>query len=574
MTWSRRSPGGAFSASSACSRAVAAYRAAILAVATGWVSAGCDRPPSGDGQTPPPVAPVASQPATPAPAAAERREVESPASVRTGVSTPLTSSSQPRELPGPVQTRLGEHRRRLELFPRDANTMMLIAALMYVHGEPGDALEWIDKAMTIDDSVGAWRYQRALVLDALGRREDAIVEIERYLSSVDSTYAPGYRRLGELLVERDPPRAADALRRAIGLSEKDARARYLLGTALRKMGKPDEALQEFQAAAKLMPEYGAAHAAAADVLGELGRSHEAAAHATRGSSRREPLSDDLLASQLRMNGLDLDTVIDAAVAEARDGAIDKAEWLLITAVGLDRKGSASRAGYARVRITQGRYAEAVSFLEQAVAADPENARLHGTLAGVYLRMDRSADAIPPLRKALDADPADPLLWQLIGLALSKTGDLDGAEHHWRRALELAPEDEETHVRLADLYQSRKQHGRAIEQLRAGLRANPESSMVANALAWALATCPDGSLRNGAEAVQLATPLCRPGAVERYEHFDTLAAALAETGRFDEAITTVSRAITLANARGDSAAADKYKSRLGLYRQKRPYHAPE
>ncbi len=64
----------------------------------------------------------------------------------------------------------------------------------------------------------------------------------------------------------------------------------------------------------------------------------------------------------------------------------------------------------------------------------------------------------------------------------------------------------------------------------------------NALAWILATSPDPDVRNGPEAVRWART-----AVERepnVQRLDTLAAAHAEAGQFDDAVAAIEQAIDL------------------------------
>ena len=92
----------------------------------------------------------------------------------------------------------------------------------------------------------------------------------------------------------------------------------------------------------------------------------------------------------------------------------------------------------------------------------------------------------------------------------------------------------------------------------------------NNLAWLLATRPDAKFRNGPEAVPLAahavqlTKTNNPGAL------DTLGAALAEAGRFSEAVNAARRASELAAAAGQEELATRFDKRRLSYEAGRPF----
>lgn len=70
---------------------------------------------------------------------------------------------------------------------------------------------------------------------------------------------------------------------------------------------------------------------------------------------------------------------------------------------------------------------------------------------------------------------------------------------------------------------------------------PETPCLLNLLAKAYAFSSDDETRDGARAVRLAEAACRLVDFERYEYLETLAAAYAETGDFDSAVTTILQA---------------------------------
>jgi tetratricopeptide (TPR) repeat protein len=95
----------------------------------------------------------------------------------------------------------------------------------------------------------------------------------------------------------------------------------------------------------------------------------------------------------------------------------------------------------------------------------------------------------------------------------------------------------------------------------------------NRIAWILATSSDADLRDGARAATLAERAVRLTNREDAASLDSLAAAYAELGRYDDAATTVREALVLARKKGDPAIAPELESRLGLYQAHQPFREP-
>jgi tetratricopeptide (TPR) repeat protein len=96
---------------------------------------------------------------------------------------------------------------------------------------------------------------------------------------------------------------------------------------------------------------------------------------------------------------------------------------------------------------------------------------------------------------------------------------------------------------------------------------------ANNLAWILATAPDERLRNDKEALRLADIACRANDFESPDLLDTLAAANANAGRYDNAVQWVDKAIAIATTEKNSRLASALKTRREAYLAKRPYRDP-
>ncbi len=120
---------------------------------------------------------------------------------------------------------------------------------------------------------------------------------------------------------------------------------------------------------------------------------------------------------------------------------------------------------------------------------------------------------------------------------------------------------------------------ALQLYYQAIRADGDHAPVLNHLAWLRATNPDPKLRNGPEAVRLAERACRAAVdpdrptIFAANCLDTLAAACAEAGRFQDAVAAARRAADTARRAGRRRAARDFEDRAELYRQKRPYREP-
>ena len=119
-----------------------------------------------------------------------------------------------------------------------------------------------------------------------------------------------------------------------------------------------------------------------------------------------------------------------------------------------------------------------------------------------------------------------------------------------------------------------QFAQGADHLREALRIDPAQPAALESLAWLYATCPQGSVRDGSEAVRLAQQLCEltendPSAL------DTLAAAYAEAGQFERAVAVAQQAVSAAVQRGQSELARAFEARRRLYRARQPFreHSP-
>jgi phosphatidylglycerol:prolipoprotein diacylglycerol transferase len=145
------------------------------------------------------------------------------------------------------------------------------------------------------------------------------------------------------------------------------------------------------------------------------------------------------------------------------------------------------------------------------------------------------------------------------------------------ALESTPEGSrraELLMARGEALQSLRQFERAAKDYAAAADAAPQLDEAERRLAWLLATSPDAAVRDGEQAVRHAERSLELAASETAAHYDTLAVALAEAGRFEDAVAAERQAARLA-ARSRSAPQisrlPDLRERLGMVLDREPYH---
>jgi tetratricopeptide (TPR) repeat protein len=103
-----------------------------------------------------------------------------------------------------------------------------------------------------------------------------------------------------------------------------------------------------------------------------------------------------------------------------------------------------------------------------------------------------------------------------------------------------------------------------------MEIQPEDPMVQGRLAWLRATCSEASLRNSAEAIELAQRANQLCGGKRPDVLDALAAAYAAAGWFPEALATARKALELARQQHNQALVDALQDRITRYEAGKPY----
>jgi tetratricopeptide (TPR) repeat protein len=212
---------------------------------------------------------------------------------------------------------------------------------------------------------------------------------------------------------------------------------------------------------------------------------------------------------------------------------------------------------------QGRYDEAAEVSRTGLRVDPASGQLRFAL-GLGLLIHGATNADAQLELAFRLQPHLPGAHAMLGAVLAAAGKLEQAASNFSEAIALHPDDFQLHCQLAMVFGLQQKTALAIEEYAETLRLKPDCVEALNNLAWIRAANIRAEFRNGAEAVQLAEHACQLTGYAQPTLMGTLAAAYAETGRFDEAVTTATKARALAMASGQKDLAEKNQRLIEMF----------
>jgi tetratricopeptide (TPR) repeat protein len=361
-----------------------------------------------------------------------------------------------------------------------------------------------------------WHYLDGVVLQRLAQPAAAAVRLEAAVAITPDNLAARVK-LAEAVL--DAGRLDDAQRLFAALTDPDGApaAAFGLGRIAAAQGKHAAAVEQFQRAIALFPEFGAAHYALAMSYRALGRREEAQAALEqhgRFGARWPAVADPVLAA---VNALREDprAVLQRGIKLADAGDVDAA----------------------------------IAAHEAALALDPTLAQAHANLIGLYGRQRSFAKAEAHYRAvvALGVNVAD--AHYDYGVLLGLQERWDEAAGAYRLALGMNPLHAEAHNNLGQILERTRQFEAAMAEYRLAVESQPTLRVARFNLGRMLI-----GLGRAAEAIRELQPLTEPRDADAPRYLFALSTAYVRAGQKGDGVKWATEARDLALKFGDTALA--------------------
>jgi tetratricopeptide (TPR) repeat protein len=246
---------------------------------------------------------------------------------------------------------------------------------------------------------------------------------------------------------------------------------------------------------------------------------------------------------------------------------------------------------------------AIADYDQALRLDSKNAAAYDNRGTALDARGDWEDALKDYNESMRLNPRNADVYINRGTVLLENGDLNGAFADYTKALTLNPREEYAHAGRTEFYLRQNEPEKALKEANAvisiapgeglgyhrracafmalGKYAQAEADIKTalrlknydpktplSLLAWFRATCPDPRFRNGKQALEIARQNCLSTNFFGYACLDTLAAAYAEVGDFEQALNYQTQALEKAPSHFPQLR--DMKERLELYKKQKPY----
>ena len=408
-----------------------------------------------------------------------------------------------------------------------------------------------------------------------------------------------YRKRGDL------PKALTFFERALQLQPDDVASLVWLGDAYLAQGQPGQAEPRFAKALSLQPNSLSArfglgrialarqdHRRAATYLEEVLKLDPTAAgaHYPLGLAYRGLGEMDKAEAELRLRTdreilpadplmVDLDELLESPQAYESRGirALDQQKWT--EAAALFRKGlelapdsPALRHRLGTTLYMMGDAATARREFETVVRESPEYFLAQYSLGVLLQTENRHAEAIQRFSAALNARSSYTEARLRLAASLRRMGRARESLDHYEQILAVTPRLSEARLGHAMTLVRLGRDAEARDRLTEAAEAYPDESAFAHGLARLLAAAPDARVRDAQRALKLVETILAKE--QRTPDLgETMAMALADLGRFEEAAALQRNLIAGAEKAGVPDAALRLKSNLELYERREPCRTP-
>ncbi len=354
------------------------------------------------------------------------------------------------------------YRQVLHVDPRHADALHLLGLLGQQRGEPAVAVEYISRAIAVNNTRASYHTNLAAAQNSLQRFTEAERSSRRAIR-IDPKHAQAHYNLALSLESQGLAGAAiESYGRVIELKPTIAEAHLNRGNVFRNLGRTEEAERCFRRAIEVRPGYATAHYNLGHLLHAKGEKHESA------ECFRRALKADPAYPDARFN---------LAVALEACGKQDEAVVCLRETLARNPEQIEAARKLGQMLAAREELAEAVGAFRQLIAHFPTDAAAHNSLGQMLLKLGQLDDAESSFRRAIELHSGYALAWNNLGVVFHSRNDTPSAIAHFRQALKYDLQQVQANSNLGTILRNTGAMEEAIQCFDRVLERQPHNARV-------------------------------------------------------------------------------------------------
>ena len=237
-------------------------------------------------------------------------------------------------------------------------------------------------------------------------------------------------------------------------------------------------------------------------------------------------------------------------------------------IALDSQNAVAYQNRAEAYQDEGEYDKALADYDAALEIDPKYVDALCNRSFAYQLKGDNDRALADADQAIQIAPQNAGTYNIRGLTYVAMGKFDEAIADFSQALQIDPKFAMAYINRGDACAKKGLPGLADINFDQALQLDPDDAEIYNDVAWSMATSPPAGNHDSQKTMEYATKACELSDWLEPNYIDTLAAAYADAGDFDNAVKWENHYLQTPHL-GASLISDAQK-RLDLYKAHKPY----
>jgi tetratricopeptide (TPR) repeat protein len=370
------------------------------------------------------------------------------------------------------------------------------------------------RARVFEPSSFRWAYYLALIQAEQKKYHEATTTLREALK-LDPRYLPAELKLGScLLASGELDGARNIFEMAVRHHPWSAQAYFKLGRVREVGGDVNAAVESFRKACELFPHFGAAHYSLARTYQRLGKADQARDEFALSEKYKyqSPDAADPLMAELRNIYTDPNYFVELGVQFANRGFLNEAVAEHEKALQLDPHLLKAHVNLISLFGRLRRLDKAEEHYRAAAEISLNDPEIHYDHGVLLMEEGKNTEAEEAFRKVLEIDPAHANAHNNLGDLWQREGKTEAAVEEFRKAIESKPDFPQAHFNLGRILVNQENYKEGIPELLKTLRTQDVNLMPSYLYALGAAYARSGDAKSALRYLRAA----REQAVARHQ----------------------------------------------------------